>query len=85
MITEELFTEWRESLVAQWFFDCVQKEVMQQAFDRQFRSMDGKSVDQIALEAVETRGYIAGILAVESLSFSELNDASKSSGPASGR
>ena len=71
-VTQEEFDEWRKSRCADWFFDRVEHMLKEQIFERQFMRLQDKTVDEIALQAVENLGYIAGVLSIRGLEYQHL-------------
>jgi heme oxygenase len=70
--TEEEFLEWRQSHVAKFFFDEVERQLRGQMLEQQLQSLHDKTVDQVALATAETRGYVAGVLAVSAVEYNDL-------------
>lgn len=70
--TKEEFEEWRDSRVAKWFFEQIEKEVTEQVMNAVFSPIENRSTEEIAYRVVERRGWATGILSVRELRYEEL-------------
>lgn len=70
--TEEEFKEWRDSRVAKWFFDTIEQHLRMQMLEQQVMRLQGRGVGEVAMQAAERSGYVAGVMSVESVDYTQL-------------
>jgi hypothetical protein len=70
--TKEEFDEWRDSRVAKWFFDRIDRQVTEQLVNAAFAPVENRSIEEIAYRVVERRGWAMGVSSVRELRYEEL-------------
>lgn len=70
--TKEEFEEWRDSRVAKWFFDRIEKQLIEQIVNAAFAPVENRSIEEIAYRVVERRGWAAGVMSVRELRYEDI-------------
>ena len=70
--TKEEFDEWRDSRVAKWFFDRIDRQVTEQLVNAAFAPVENRSIEEIAYRVVERRGWAVGASSVRALTYEDI-------------